>query len=75
MIFKTFTRNYSLTKSKKLLKKINIVIKFLKKILAISMYWKLLINILIIDNFSNLLGSKLLNLFTNLDCRVRIIMV
>ena len=39
------------------------------------MYWKLLIIILIIDYFSNLLESKVLNLFTNLDCRVRIIMV
>ena len=75
MILKTFTRNYLLTKSKKLLKKINLVMKFLKKILAMSMYWKLSINILIIDYFSNLLESKVLNLFTNLDCRVRIIMV
>ena len=58
-----------------ILKKINIVIKFLKKILVISMYLKLLINTLIIDYFSNLLESKVLNLFTNLDCRVRIIMV
>ena len=39
------------------------------------MYLKLLINTLIIDYFSNLLESKVLNLFTNLDCRVRIIMV
>ena len=29
----------------------------------------------IIDYFSDLLDSKVLNLFTNLDCRVRIIIV
>ena len=39
------------------------------------MYLKLLINILKIDYFSNLLESKVLNLFTNLDYRGRIVMV
>ena len=75
MILKIFIINCLLTKRKMILKKINIVIKFLKKIPAILMYWKLLINILIIDYFSNLLESEVLKLFTNLDCRVRIIMV
>ena len=74
MILKSFTKNFLLKEGKMILK-IILVIKFLKIIQAISMYWKLSIIILIIDYLFNLLKNKVLHLFTNLDCGVRIVMV